>query len=391
MILNNTHVQGIFMYKSDIEYEKGDFVVSGNSIYICTAGNPTNTENNTVMGKDPAEDSENYTIYLGDSLDSIEEYFSYIEDPNPEKNDKVLTAQLLSEILNTYMIGFDEKGIIGEYVYSDGGGISVSSGLSKFLDGTEDSAVLDNILKIGSINNATFKVSRSLEQIKDIFPVLYKEGSISPEDLEYLILRQYTYTNGTDPNSVDSSLYRVQELVDPVQGLTAYRYAKGVGNNESGDQFDWEITSWKTDYDPDFLQSINKLEEAYRQAIEDLKKEKENLRNYFRFKEFEILKTTGEVTLQCDDPDGDFYIPVESFTTQSCVITVIAQLWNTNTTISIDILDSHMDISNILTYYLTDSSSLTVEPFQKEEFGKKVKVRVNNGNITNIYYRENYK
>lgn len=391
MILNNTHVQGIFMYKSDIEYEKGDFVVSGNSIYICTAGNPTNTENNTVMGKDPAEDSENYTIYLGDSLDNIEEYFSYIEDPNPEKNDKVLTAQLLSEILNTYMIGFDEKGVIGEYVYSDGGGISLSSGLSKFLDGTEDSAVLDNILKIGSINNATFKVSRSLEQIKDIFPVLYKEGSISPEDLEYLILRQYTYTNGTDPNSVDSSLYRVQELVDPVQGLTAYRYAKGVGNNESGDQFDWEITSWKTDYDPDFLQSINKLEEAYRQAIEDLKKEKENLRNYFRFKEFEILKTTGEVTLQCDDPGGDFYIPVESFTTQSCVITVIAQLWNTNTTISIDILDSHMDISNILTYYLTDSSSLTIEPFQKEEFGKKVKVRVNNGNITNIYYRENYK
>ena len=50
MILNNTHVQGLFLYSEETEYEKGDFVVYGNTIYICTAKNPTNKTNNTVSG-----------------------------------------------------------------------------------------------------------------------------------------------------------------------------------------------------------------------------------------------------------------------------------------------------------------------------------------------------
>lgn len=392
MILNNTHVQGIFLYKDDIEFEKGDFVVSGNSIYICTAKNPT-TENFTVLGKDPSTDSENYTIYLGNSLKNIDEYFSYVDNPE-EGEDKILTANLLSEILNTYMIGFDEKGIIGEYIYSDtvgdGGGITVSSGLSKFIEGNNDK-VLDIILKSPEINNATLKISRGLDEIKDLFPAQYQEGTIDEENLRYLILRQYTYTDEIpESDTTKSSTYRLQELVDPVQGFTAYRYAKRVGDSASKE---WEISVWKSDYDFDFINSIRKLEESYRQAIEDLNNEKENLKDYFRFKELNIIKTTHEIVLQCSNPDGDYYIPVNSFASQSCVITVIAQLWDTNVTISVDILDSYMQISNVLTYYLTDTSSLTILPPDKNDFDiydKQVTVRVNNGNITNIYYREKY-
>ena len=65
MILNNTHVQGMFLYSEETEYEKGDFVVYGNTIYICTAKNPTNKTNNTVSGVIPEESSDNYSPYLG--------------------------------------------------------------------------------------------------------------------------------------------------------------------------------------------------------------------------------------------------------------------------------------------------------------------------------------
>ena len=436
MILNNTHIQGIFIYKDDVEFEKGDFVISGNSIYICTAGNP-NSDNNTVLGKDPKTDSENFTIYLGGSLKNIDEYFTYIENPTADKEDKLLTADLLSEILNTYMLGFDEKGVIGEYIYSDtigNGAITLSSGLQKFISG-ETNKILDTIIRSEELNNATLKISRGLEEIKDIFPAQYQEGTIAEEDLRYLILRQYTYTNSIpipssgeegssgdgetgeevttksrleelfpecfenttpDPEPEDPtgnvepdlSTYRLQELVDPVQGFTAYRYAKCDPETE-----EWEITPWKSDYDYDFIGSIRKLEEAYRQAIEDLKQEKENLKNYFRFKEIQIMKTTGEIVLQCSDPQGPNYIPVDSFRSQSCVITVITQLWDTNITISVDILDSYMQISPVITYNLTETSYLTVEPpedVNSDEYDKQVTVRVNNGNITNIYYRERY-
>ena len=577
MILNNTHIQGIFIYQPDIEYEKGDFVVSGNSIYICTAGNP-NTGSNTVIGVDPAEDTENYTIYLGGSIKNIEEYFSYIDNPSVEQDDKFIKASLLSQILSTYMVGFDEKGIITDYVYQDSvGKILLSDNLNKFVGGENNELVLDKILKADDINNAMFKLSRELKDIKMLFPAfcelgfnikhhggqgedlyltipeesdvptlagpddigqeltmaqddsgycvirdyntrkyislvndssddlclvssvgdnlgkfeivtndsgisairclgnnkyLSGQGSslkaadggyewiistiggtirFSPEqniedlfdseDLKYVILRQYTYTNGylipkpdgeeeepdpepeyshkdfweenypecfpdtpeePDPEpeipggeeetgDPDTAIYRLQELIDPIRGMTYYRHAK------SSSPGSWEISQWKTDYDPNFILSINKLEESYRQAIQDLNEERENLKNYFRFREINIERTTGTITLQCENPDDLYYIPVSDFSSGSCVITVTAQLWDTNTTITVDILDSYMAVSNLLTYSLTDTSYLTVEPCTRDvtpdgtdRYQTRVNLRVNNGNIVNIYYREKY-
>lgn len=387
MILNNTHIQGIFLYTDDVEYEKGDFVISGNSIYICTAGNP-NTSNLTVLGIRPEDDSENFSTYLGNSLKNINEYFDYINDPTLEKDDKILTAHLLSEILNTYIMGFNEKGIISEYVYSDeNGGISTSMGLSEFINGSDPEKVLNTIIDTPEINNATFKVSRNLKEIQNLFPYDYDslEGSIPQEDFTYLILRQYTYTDQTSSDSENYSTYRLQELVDPVSAFTAYRYGKGILGEDGN--LKYQCTSWKKSYsDLNFMNSLRKLQIVYENSLRDLENTKESLKNNFRFREFNIPETTGNVELQCENPDLENYIPITSFDKDHCIITVIAQLWNTNTTISIDILDSYMYVSNILTYQLTDTSSLTVLP----NGNKRVTISVNNGNIVNIYYREKY-
>ena len=473
MILNNTHIQGIFIYQPDIEYEKGDFVVSGNSIYICIAGNP-NTGSNTVIGIDPAKDTENYTIYLGGSIKNIEEYFSYIDNPSVEQDDKFIKANLLSQILNTYMVGFDEKGIITDYVYQDSvGKILLSDNLNKFVEGENNELILDRILKADDINNAIFKLSRELKDIKMLFPAFcelgfnikhyggqgedlyltvldsentptltgpddtgqefiitqdssgnciikdYNSGKyislidkesedlclvdsvgtnlgkfkviqntsgisaiqclgnseylsgkdgvlksmgggyewvittiggtirfspeqsiselLDSEDLKYILLRQYTYTNGYPiPNSddeeededegddstdeeynksfleenfpecfpdtpegggsssdipgddnigeetgiPDTSTYRLQELIDPIRGMTYYRHAK------SSSPGSWEISAWKMGYDPNFILTINKLEQSYRQAIQELEEEKNNLKNFRTDKSF---------------------------------------------------------------------------------------------------------
>ena len=40
MLLNNNNVRGIFKYSEDVEFEKDDFVVDGNCIYICESSEP---------------------------------------------------------------------------------------------------------------------------------------------------------------------------------------------------------------------------------------------------------------------------------------------------------------------------------------------------------------
>ena len=117
MIINNTHVQGIFIYSDSIEYEKGDFVVYNSTLYVCTAENPTNTANMSVMGIKPAEDIKNYNIYPGNRISTAEEYFDYLDDPST-KEDKYVSSHSLSQILSTYMNGFDEKGVISNYIIS---------------------------------------------------------------------------------------------------------------------------------------------------------------------------------------------------------------------------------------------------------------------------------
>ena len=73
MLLNNSHVRGIFKYSDDIEFEKDDFVVDGNCIYICKSSKP-------IKGERPSLDISHlyYSEYPGDKIASADEYYSYL-------------------------------------------------------------------------------------------------------------------------------------------------------------------------------------------------------------------------------------------------------------------------------------------------------------------------
>lgn len=390
MILDNTHIQGLFLYSKETEYEKGDFVVYGNTIYICTAKNPTNITNNTVSGVVPENSSDNFSPYLGEELTSLEEYINYVNDPKGrEKNDKLIPAHLLSRILSTYMMGFDEKGIISNYVYLNSeDSLSMSSELSDFLSGkgVDSSNILSVILNTKEINNAVFKISRNLPEISE---VVFNSDSefIYPEDSTYIILRQYTYTNEPE----NDSIYRLQELIDPIGSVVRYRYGKG--SYSSGELSFDNVTSWlPSSIDKNWMGNIKRLEKLYLNKIKELENIEKSLKNSFRFKEYSIPETTSVVEFQCTDKDKSNYLPVSRFDRESFILTIVTQENNVNTTVSIDLLDTYMKHDQVSSYYLTDSSALIIVPGKTQKNkGEKVTIYVTSGNIVNIFYRDKYK
>lgn len=388
MILNNTHIQGLFIYSDDIEFEKGDFVVSGNTIYTCIAGNPTNISNNTVSGKDPSTDPENFSPYLGDKIDSINDYFDLISSTDSSKKDGVLSAHLISQILNSYLLGMNEKGIISEYLYNgdeDSDVLSVSSGLNSFLESKDKESILNNLIT-SDINNAVIKVSRNLPEIKNLLPSSDNEGLLfNKNQLSYVILRQYTYSTSENTYS------RLQEIIDPAYAITMYRSGDG-SLTEDGKIEISDIGEFKRSYlEINFMDNVRKLQKVFIDKINELEEVKKSLVNSFRFKEVSSINSS-EVFFQCNNPANDNYVDISGFDKESFVITVITQIGNVNVTTTIDILDSYLDIGAITSYYLGESSYLIIKPGETViDRPNTVSVSVNNGKIVNIYYREKYK
>ena len=388
MILNNTHIQGLFVYSDDIEFEKGDFVVLGNTIYTCIAENPTNLDNNTVSGKNPSTDPENFAPYLGDKIDNINDYFNLISSSSSSSKDGVLSAHLISEILNCYLLGMNEKGIISEYIYNgdeDNDILSISSGLSNFLESKDKESILDNLLT-SEINNAVLKISRNLPEIKNLLPSVNNEDLIfNKSNLSYVILRQYTYSTS------ETDYSRLQEIIDPAYSITMFRSGSGT-LSEDGKINIIDIGDFKRSYlEIDFMDNVRKLQKIFLDKITDLEKTKKSLINSFRFKEVSSINNS-EVFFQCDNPEGNNYVNISGFDKESFVITVITQVGNVNVTTTIDILDSYLEIGGITSYYLMESSYLIVKPGTNTvSRPKEVSISVNNGKIVNIYYREKYK
>jgi len=282
MIINNTHVQGIFIYSQDVEYERGDFVVSGDSIYICTAANPTNQQNFTVKGIDPAKDSTgNFKIYPGDKVSTAKEYYNYVNgrlswefknsaqeveialgmepgtfpienvvtDRNalprsihegdaykvgtpatgfeyayiPYHEDKYISGNVLNEILQNTFFGVNESGIITNYVSSNGfddnGDEILEYSIGGSLANIENGKILNAIMKSPDLNNGMFNVSRSLSEIA----TLVDRNS----EIESVLVKQYTYID----SSAGNKRIRIQEIIDPVIGSVKYRWAEGSGIN----------------------------------------------------------------------------------------------------------------------------------------------------------------
>jgi hypothetical protein len=279
MIINNTHVQGIFLYSSDVDYERGDFVVSGDSIYICTASNPTDTLRNTVSGIDPSTDTTgNYKMYPGDKISTAQEYYDYVNNrlywnykntkeevesaleveagtliikgtvtsrdalPTrfleegdvyrvgtdstgyeyayiPYKIDKYISGNVLNQILQDSFFGVNEEGVITNYVYTntdDEGNEILEYSIGGSLANIEDNKILNAIMKSPDLNNGMFNVSRALSEIA----AYVNRGA----NTESVLVKQYTYLDTSGGNK----RVRIQELVDPSLGSIYYRWSEGI-------------------------------------------------------------------------------------------------------------------------------------------------------------------
>ncbi len=279
MIINNTHVQGIFLYSSDVDYERGDFVVSGDSIYICTASNPTDALRNTVSGIDPATDTTgNYKMYPGDKISTAQEYYDYVNNrlywnykntkeevesaldveagtliikgtvtsrdalPTqfleegdvyrvgtdstgyeyayiPYKIDKYISGNVLNQILQDSFFGVNEEGVITNYVYTntdDEGNEVLEYSIGGSLANIEDNKILNAIMKSPDLNNGMFNVSRALSEIA----AYVNRGA----NTESVLVKQYTYLDTSGGNK----RVRIQELVDPSLGSIYYRWSEGI-------------------------------------------------------------------------------------------------------------------------------------------------------------------
>lgn len=393
MILNNTHVQGIFIYSEVAEYEKGDFVVSEDSIYICTATDPTDKTNLTVSGRDPRTDTKNFKTYLGDRITTAQEYFDYLKNPSGG-DDKYISSRTLSEILSTYMSGFNEKGIISDYVLLNssgkldlGIGIYSDSLPEDLLNATEKN-VLEKIMGDSNLNNAIFYISRDLPEIKSNIPGFTDgyEEFFSETDKKCVILKQYSYIDSSDISG--QVVYRIQELIDHIGGFVLYRSGKivnGVFNLS---------TAWKGSiYDIDFKEKVDYCRDYYIKRSQEVDRKLEDLvGKNFGFRNVPINKSNS-MTLQRTLPSENGYIPVPGFMNSHCVINIIVQeLYSSssggifkNTSLTIDLLDSFGD-NSILNYYINSGNTLSI----KNAGNDRIDLSVSSGNIINIYYRQYY-
>lgn len=358
------------MYDELAEYEKGDFVISGNSIYICTAEKPTNSTLFTVSGKDPKQDNDNFKIYLGDKITSLKEYLDYVNNPD-NSEDKLVSSHVLSEILNNYMNGFDGKGIINNYLLYKNEEYSFSKPLESIFNNVSEN-FLNVLIKSETFNNGILYISRDLPEISEIIPKLPEDlTEINPNDKLSVILKQYTYLN----NGVTK--VRVQELIDHVNGLVMYRYDSG------------NISSWKQSFlNIDFRNEVLYVKGYYEKKITELELEKEKLRGSFGYREVKINKES-QIVLQNTNPDGSGYTGEKLYSIPNIITIVIQEPMGNNlfknSSMTVDISDS-FGSSSINEYYISNTNSLILTNVTESS----AIIQVTSGIIVNIYYRNYY-
>ena len=117
MIINNTNVRGIWSYSDNLVFEKGDFVVDGDQIYICKASG--------VMGKRPYGNRDCFTEYPGNMVKSLDEYYKIVNN-SAASDDLYISSRVLNEILQDSYFGLGDGGIIESVIESDGKKLSLT-------------------------------------------------------------------------------------------------------------------------------------------------------------------------------------------------------------------------------------------------------------------------
>lgn len=339
MLINNKSIIGFWIWADTAEYEKGDFVVSGDCIYKCIAGNPTNKDNFTVKGKNPKDDRSNFKIYPGEMISTAEEYFNYVEaakdDTKSQPEDKYISMHTLYEVLQKLYFGVSTNGLITGQV------IKSSEGDEFHIDGVtydETGDPIDFVLKSQTLNNGVLKVSR--DYFSDILNPSHPSQnyiSVLSDDNSVVILRQYTYDYV--PDGKDSVRRRTQELVDPVLGSYWVRYSDGVKNSEGG--FDYlNVSSWKqlSIGDEDLKTTLGAVRNTYKDYQTTIDNYKNLTSGYYR-QVYPTAKTASSETglnsysIEDDGKNGNIY-------------TII--------------LSSKIEMKNISDKYLYKNSSITL-------------------------------
>lgn len=286
MKINNTSSTGVFVYTDDAKFEENDFVVYGTAIYVCKPKEGI-TE---VSGELPPE-SDNYIMYLGDQSTDISEYQEFLE--TGEGENKYLSTLTLQQVLNSFILGPDGKGIIGDsIVYSKE--IDETTGKPVYdchLSGgtlyTDPESVLADIMNDRNINHAILRVSRLLPEI-----VVYVGKPLETEDtttdLLGCILRQYTYKSEDTGHTI-----RIQELIDQVDGLIYYRSADiDVDTVSSATNFKCATTNTES-----LKKKADNIFALYNSRLKILRSLEKHLKENFRYRRVDIQGKKTEVSI----------------------------------------------------------------------------------------------
>lgn len=298
MKINNNSIRGFFIYSSSAEYEYGDFVIYGNTIYVCSPKEGSTT----VIGEKPYE-SENFYVYLGDQLADVKEFQEFSENNGGE--DKYISLSTLVSILNTYLTGINNSGIIGhEFTKSDNGEViyRVNNVISEVYGAEENQNILAKLLLNESINHGIFKVSKNLPELK----------TFVGENGDYCILRQYSYYSDEEKKT----LIRVQELIDiefDQSSNTSYAniyYRSAPITNTISQITNLNFLS-ATAHSSCLARQASNLVSLYSTRMRLFEEKIESLKKNFCFSEIYINKNQSEITLQNERKSYTGYIDVD--------------------------------------------------------------------------------
>ena len=366
MEINNKSIQGIFIYAEDINFERGDFVVEEDKIYICQADS---------IGNLPSESPAYFKAYLSDNIATDGDFVKYAKGIG---DDKLINAKYLGKILNHYMSGFDEKGIISNTIISNGSNqfeIYISDYFGNTTNIGAYSEPLDQVLISEDLNNAIFRVDKSA--IKSLYGDIYQSAN------SWVILRQYTYLKSEKTALQDNVYIRVQELINNEEHDIMYRYASSTDSYSSPTE--WESVTCNSSY----VTKINTIKNYYTNLIIQTNNEKNQIRNNFRFKKATIgshIENTAEwkLRLNTDIPMGSSNHPY--------IITVCTESIKDN-----GIINSYSfttDIRKIFNYeeLIYGTSGDSVFSIKTDNSGNIV-IKRNSGteDVSVIYYQQTYK
>lgn len=446
MLVNDIHIQGMFLYNSEATYEKGDFVVKGDTIFVCS---PIGTE--TIKGIDPEVElnsggETNYKIYLGERLASIQDFVDYASgNGKTEVGSKYIDLKTLPGILNQYMVGFDGNGVIRQFLNEDGYSLynpatgqldEVFWGKRNYRDDptkpiTTTENILDLIFTDPLLNNSIFFISKNFSGINSLLPLGSNSRMIRPEGgigndgtkvgvdwahLEDCILRQYTYINGfgvsEDGNRYgdgryESYYHRLQELIDPATGMIFYRVTPQIAiNGKSLDQVLEEIqgtnfindVKWNSVFPGGGAGGIQETSAEvlltkqwshvinfYQQEVNNYQELQTYLSNRFGFKPITVEEGKKEITLV--KGTGGLLEDPETLTGVT-----IRALYRRNGQSLYRSCEITVDMtSSIKEYLINDDVKLVIDGAKITiSKGDNVDVEDSSLQIASIYYREHY-